>query len=153
MSFKKLIPLLFIFLFISCTSDDEISEENRELNQARLAWQNSQLKNYSINERISCFCGGLLEWEVYVKNGIKEKVEFDESQLLQGQTYDDVFNNAKTIDDTFDFIESLLSQDIASLVIEYNQEYGFPSLISIDYNFNIADDEIAHLYTDFEIIN
>lgn len=153
MSFKKLIPLLFIILFFSCTSDDEISKERRALNQARLTWENSQLKSYSFNEKISCFCGGLLEWKVYVKNEVKDKVEFDESRLAPDQTYDDIFNNAKTIEDAFDFINSLLSQDLASLVVEYNQKYGFPSLISIDYNANTADDEIAYSYTDFEITN
>ncbi len=151
MTSKILAPLFFIFVFISCSSDDD--GLGSELNSNRVLWQSSQIKNYSMNERLSCFCGGLLEWDVYIKDGIKEKVEFDESQLPQGQTYDDIFINAKKVEEAFDFIEDLINHNVASLVVEYNNEYGFPSLISIDYARNTADDEIAYLYTDFEIIN
>lgn len=149
---RILISLLFICFFISCSSDDEFSGEKRELSQARQKWNSAQIQNYNMNERISCFCGGLLEWDVFVKNGIKDKVEYDESQAY-GQTYDDIFDQARTIDDVFDFLESLLNRELASLTVEYNETYGFPNLISIDYAENIADDEIAYLYTDFEIEN
>jgi|LGVF01.1.fsa_nt_gb hypothetical protein len=152
MSFKNLIPILFACLFISCSSDDEISKELRELSEARSTWQSFKLKNYSMNERLSCYCGGLLEWKVFVKNGIKDKVEYEESPTF-GQTYDDIFGQARTVDDVFDFIEELLGKDLGSLIIEYDQVYGFPSTVSVDYNERTADDEIAYLYTNFEILN
>jgi uncharacterized protein YxeA len=151
MASKILISLFFIFIFISCSSDDDGSE--KELNVNRQLWQSSQIKSYSMNERLSCFCGGLLEWDVYVKDGVKEKVVFDASQLLPNQTYDDVLNSAKIVEGIFDFIEDLTNQKVASLVVEYNVEYGFPTLISIDYDANTIDDEIVYSYTDFEIIN
>ena len=151
--FSRIFTIIFILLiFISCSSDDAISDEKRELNRARQLWNSAQIRNYSMNERISCFCGGLLDWNVFVENGIKDTVEYDESQAY-GQTYEDIFDNAKTIEDTFDFIESLLGRDLASLSIEYDDVYGFPKLISIDYVANIADDEIAYLYTNFDVEN
>ena len=152
MSFKNLIPIFFTCLFISCSSDNEISKELRELSEARSTWQSFKLKNYSMNERLSCYCGGLLEWKVFVKNGIKDKVEYEESPTF-GQTYNDIFNQARTVEDVFNFIEELLGKDLGSLIIEYDQVYGFPSTVSVDYNERIADDEIAYLYTNFEILN
>ena len=152
MPHRILIPILFICFFNSCSSDVELSGEKKEFSQARQKWNSAQIKNYNMHERMSCFCGGLLEWDVFVKNGIKDKVEYDESQAF-GQTYDDIFNQARTIEDVFDFLESLLNRDLASLIVEYDDVYGFPKLISIDYIENIADDEIAYLYTDFEIEN
>jgi len=152
MSHKILIPLLFICFFTSCSSDNELSGEKEEFNLAKQKWNSAQIKNYEVHERLSCFCGGLLEWDVFVKDGIKDKVEYDESQAF-GQTYDDIFDRARTIEDVFDFLEDLLSRDLASLIVEYDDVYGFPKLISIDYVENIADDEIAYLYTDFEIEN
>ena len=151
MSYRVLIPILLSCFFISCSSDD-ISEEKSELNRAREIWNSAQIQNYSMDERVSCFCGGLLEWKVFVKNGTKDKVEYDESQAF-GQTYDDIFKQARTVEDVFDFIEELLSRDLASLIIEYDKIYDFPNLVSIDYNENIADDEIAYSYTNFEIEN
>jgi len=153
MSYKSIVLFFFSYLFISCASDDDIFKEIRALNETRSTWQRSQLKNYRINERISCFCGGLLEWDVYVKEGAKERVEFDELHLPSHQTYNDIFDNAKTVEDAFDFIEELIYQNVASLLVEYNNEYGFPSLISIDYYADTTDDEIGYLYTDFELID
>ena len=150
MSYKILIPLIFISLFISCNSDDTLTEEKIEFNKARQKWNNTQPENYNMHERVSCFCGGLLEWDVFVKNGIKDKVEYDDSQTY-GQSYEDIFENARTIEDVFDFLESLLNEELASLYVEYDETYGFPKLISIDYAENVADDEIAYLYTNFEI--
>jgi len=152
MSYKILIPIFLTCFFISCSSDDEFSVEKRELIQAKQKWNNAQIQNYSIHERISCFCGGLLEWDVFVKNGIKYKVEYDESQAF-GQNYDDIFDQARTIEDVFVFLESLLNRELASLTVEYDETYGFPTLISIDYALNIADDEIAYIYTELEIEN
>ncbi|WP_456441646.1 DUF6174 domain-containing protein [Psychroserpens sp.] len=147
---KVILPLVCICVFISCSSDDDFTDE---LNANRQLWQSSQLKNYSINERLSCFCGGLLEWNLYVKDGVKDNVVFDESQLLPNQTHDDVLNNAKKVEEAFNFIGDLLNQNVASLLIEYDAEYGFPTLISIDYNADFVDDEIAYTYTNFEVIN
>ena len=146
------IVLIIVFTFVSCDSDDEFSDEKTELIQARQKWSSAQIQNYSMNERISCYCGGLLEWDVFVKNEIKDKVEYDEPQVY-GQTYNDIFDKARTFEDAFDFIDTLLDKELASLTIEYDEVYGFPKLISIDYVENIADDEIAYLYTDFELIN
>ncbi len=147
---------IFAFLciaisFISCSVDDDVSF--RELNTNRQLWESSQVKNYSINERLSCFCGGVLERNIFVVNGMKDRVEFDETTLPAGQTYDDVFNAARTVEETFEFIESLLKQDLASLFIEYDDTYGFPKTISIDYSQGVSDDEIGYSYTNFEISN
>lgn len=152
MSHKILIPILLSCFFISCSSDDD-DDIRKELNSNRQLWETSQIENYKWNERLSCFCGGLLAWDVFVAGGVKEKVEFDETLLHENQTYEDVFDNAKTVEDAFQFIETLFNQEVASITIEYDEVYGFPKLISIDYVENIADDEIAYLYTDFEIQN
>jgi len=106
-----------------------------------------------MNERISCFCAGLLEWDVFVENGEKVSVEFDETNLPPDQTSQDVLDNARTIEDAFALIEGLTTQNVASLVVEYNETYGFPTLISVDFDLNIADDEIVYIYSNFIITN
>jgi len=151
---KKILIFKFALLvLISCSSVDDIAEKQRELNQARQLWQSQQVENYKWNERLSCFCAGVLEWDLFVKDNLKEKVEFDEINLHQGQTYDDILEKAKTVEEAFDFIETLLSKEIASLIIEYDDQYGFPTEVNIDFDFQIADDEIVYLYKGFEIIN
>jgi len=150
---KFLIFKFALLVLISCSSVDDITEKQRELNQARQLWQSQQVENYKWNERLSCFCAGVLEWDLFVKDNLKEKVEFDEINLHQGQTYDDILEKAKTVEEAFDFIETLLSKEIASLIIEYDDQYGFPTEVNIDFDFQIADDETVYLYKGFEIIN
>ena len=151
---KKILIFKFALLvLISCSAVDDIAEKQRELNQARQLWQSQQVENYKWNERLSCFCAGVLEWDLFVKDNLKEKVEFDEINLHQGQTYDDILEKAKTVEEAFDFIETLLSKEIASLIIEYDDQYGFPTEVNIDFDFQIADDETVYLYKGFEIIN
>ena len=151
---KKILIFKFALLvLISCSSVDDIAEKQRELNQARQLWQSQQVENYKWNERLSCFCAGVLEWDLFVKDNLKEKVEFDEINLHQGQTYDNILEKAKTVEEAFDFIETLLSKEIASLIIEYDDQYGFPTEVNIDFDFQIADDETVYLYKGFEIIN
>jgi len=143
--------LLIISALISCSSNDDVVIT--ELGKNRQLWISSQIENYSMNERISCFCAGLLEWDVFVENGEKVSVEFDETNLPPDQTSQDVLDNARTIEDAFALIEGLTTQNVASLVVEYNETYGFPTLISVDFDLNIADDEIAYIYSNFIITN
>jgi len=144
--------LISIFVsFASCDSDDDMILD--ELNENRRLWDAAQVKDYSMNERLSCFCGGVLEKVIFVVDNEKDTVVFDESLLFEGYTYVDVLNGSKSIEEAFDFIEELSARDLASLVVEYDETYGYPTLISIDYNKDYVDDEIAYYYTNFEITN
>jgi len=144
---RGLLLLGVLMLLFSCTDDDDKSENQI----AREKWNSLQIKDYSIKERRACFCAGLLEWTVEVEDNIKDTVFFDESKLYQGQTYKMVFDDAKTIEDVFDFIENFDTNKADELVVVYNEEYGFPKSISIDYIKEAVDDEITYLYNDFTI--
>ena len=152
---KRLVFLLSIVLiFGSCNSDDDSSLD--ELNKNRQLWQSQQIENYKWSERISCFCAGPLERDVFVLNHIKDSVSFDETGIPPENLEDlreYIFNSSHTIEDAFDLIEELLNRETFFLLIEYDEVYGFPTLISVDYQENVADDEIAYIYTNFEMTN
>lgn len=143
MVMMKNVLLVFISfcLFISCSSDDL-----RELERARDKWENLGIKDYIIKERISCFCAGIFEWELYVENEQKVKVTYKEPDYGTNQTYEDILENAKTIDDVFDFIESIDDENLDAFEVTYHKEYGYPISIYIDHKENIADDEIGYFY-------
>ncbi len=148
---KVFLPLVCILIFISCSSDDDFSDE---LNANIRLWQSSQIKNYKWNERIVCGeCSGVFFRDVFVVNNSKDTVVFNHAELVEGQTYEDIFNDARTVQESFNFIKSLLNQNVAFLNIEYNETYGFPTDIDIDYDRNAVDDEGGYIYTDFEITN
>ena len=145
--------LIIVFAFISCSSDDEFSDEQRELSQARQKWNSAQIQSYNWTEILSCECSGPLLRNIFVVNNIKDRVDFDKSLLFEGYTSEDVFNASHTIEETFDFVQNLINQNVSSLGVEYDAVYGFPTIVSIDYDVKTIDDEILYRYTNFEIQN
>ncbi len=147
---KKVLFLLSIsIVFISCNSDDD-GGILTELTENRQLWESTQVTTYFWTENISCFCGGVLERRLLVIGDNKNSVEFDESLLSPGQTAEDILNDTNSVQEAFALIESIMNQNPASLIVEYDSQYGFPTLISVDFSENIADDEIVYSYTNFE---
>lgn len=144
---KTLFLLALTIAFISCDSDNDEPKTDFEI--AKVKWENFQIKDYTIQENTSCFCTGLLEWTTKVSNKEKDTVYFDESKLYKDQTYQMVFDDAKTIDDAFEFIENFDMSKVDFFTVEYDEKYGFPKSIVIDYHIDMADDEIAYLFSNF----
>lgn len=133
---------------ISCSSDDAV--DLSENGKSREKWKAWKIENYSINEITQCYCAGILEWELTVINGKKNKVLFDETISLGSNTYDIVLKEAKTIDAVFDFIENFDLSKVAVFSVLYNQKYGYPTNVYIDYDLSVVDDEIEYIYNEFE---
>lgn len=144
---RKFLFLVFLaFAFVSCDSDDESMSEFK---MAKAKWDKLQFDDYTIQENLQCFCGGLLEWTTKVSNSEKDTIYFDESKLYEGQTYKSVFDNAKTVEEAFDFIENFDTKKVAVFEVEYDEQFGFPKSIYIDNIKNAIDDEIAYVYSNF----
>ena len=141
--------VVLISLLVSCSSNDD--KDFSSIENPRERWEAHGIADYVINERISCFCGGVLQWDLVVKNNIKTEVFFD--QTISNQTEAEILENARTINDVFDFIESIDVNSVADFVVEYDDKYGFPTLVSIDYYLNIADDEIVYIYSEFNSLD
>lgn len=157
MSYKKpflIIKLLSLILIVSAFySCDDHQNQITELSKNRQLWESKQISSYIINESLSCYCGGVLDWELRVEDEIKIAVNFDESQLPSSETYETILERARTINNIFDFIESLENQDTESLEVQYNSTYGFPISISVDYNRQVADDEFYYSFTNFNLLD
>ncbi|WP_117884271.1 DUF6174 domain-containing protein [Aureibaculum luteum] len=144
---KAFFLLVLLVSFNSCDTDDEAAISDFEIAKAK--WEKLQFKDYTIQENTSCFCGGLLEWTTKVTSNEKDTVYYDDSKLYKGQTYQMVFDGAKTIDEAFDFIEQFDVKTVYYFDVVYDEQFGFPKSISIDYVENMADDEITYLYSNF----
>lgn len=152
---KKFLILFSLSLMIisACSSEDDPLfveySKNREL------WQSQQIHSYQYYERLGCFCGGILDKSVVVKNNIKDTVFFEIPSWYPPESsisdyYDDVYERAKTIEDAFDFVAELLNQDVDYLGVEYHETYGFPTVISVNYVESYSDDEIYYNFSNFE---
>lgn len=142
--FRLFVILSFCFIFLACESN-----HLSELEIAKDKWKSQNIKDYKLTQKLNCFCGGILQWELEVVNGEKYRVTYDEPNYDSKVNYADVLDKAQTIEEIFDFIESLNREEIYYLRIEYHEEYGFPEVISIDYIKDAVDDEISYMYFNF----
>ena len=152
MMLRYLILFLAASVIAACDSDsaDDMEKPMDDFQRNKAKWQAAAISDYRIQENLSCFCVGLLEWDVVVRDGQKDTLLFDESRLWEGQTYESVFEDARSIEEAFEFIANFETDSVASFVVEYDEQYGFPVQISVDREEGLADDEISYLYSNFE---
>ena len=144
----SIISIILITLFYSCDADVNLFDQDfSQIENPRERWEAYKIEDYVITERYGCFCAGVLEWDVVVKDTIKDEVFFDENLLIGNQSYETIFEKAKTINDVFDFIDTFDISGVAEFTVEYDVKYGYPSSIYIDYDLLIADDEINYIYS------
>jgi uncharacterized protein DUF6174 len=56
----------------------------------------------------------------------------------------------RTIEQHFDIIDEAISDNAFRLEVEYHPEFGFPTVISIDYAVNVADDEVVYYLSNLQ---
>jgi hypothetical protein len=104
-------------------------------------WAAYNIQNYSIDQQRSCFCpnGGLRAKLTIAGNqitGITDVATGDTVPQNQWGGY-------STVDQLFSLINS--AQHAAVLRTHYDPAYGFPDSVYIDWNVQVADDEILYL--------
>lgn len=151
---KILLSTVIVITILSCNNDEDFNVSSSKIgdfNKAKELWQSKQIKNYKIKEKVICYCYGVLEWSLFVKDNEKDSITFVNTT---GEANDVVYNNtlemSNTVNDAFDLIEEILNKEVAFFEVEYDTEYGFPTLISIDYDENIVDEERTHIFSGFE---
>jgi len=55
-----------------------------------------------------------------------------------------------SVDNLFEEINSRMSQNPADVVIDYDENYGFPTKASFDMDLMIVDEEIGYYISDFK---
>ena len=119
-----------------------ILEDHSNIADPGARWQAYNLTSYVIEQQSSCFCpfGGDV-CRVYVRNNkVVDVVKKSDGKSILEQTP----QRYKTLDELFTLASSINPDSVASLVIQYDQRFGFPNLISVDYSVQIADDEFSY---------
>ena len=102
------------------------------------------ITNYEIEMQKICFCPPdavrLMIFEV--ENSEINSVRYaDTDETVEPGLY----SNYNTLNGLFDLAEQAIEKNPNELTISYDKDYGFIKEISIDYEYQIADDEITIL--------
>jgi hypothetical protein len=120
-----------------------------EATVARERWEERRPATYQYTVSRSCEC--LQEMSgpvvVFVDGGTVTR-RYVATNAVVSSTYAELF---PTIDGLFDIIEDARRRDAASLLVDYDPTYGFPTRVAIDYHPQHVDDEITYRASDFVI--
>jgi Family of unknown function (DUF6174) len=113
----------------------------RHFRTNRLLWRRQKIFNYRYEFTRSCNClPKATELVVIeVRNGVTTSITSKET----GQPVDaKLFQKYNTIPKLFNIIRNAIARRAANLTVEYDSKIGYPTQINIDYDSQIADDEI-----------
>jgi hypothetical protein len=124
-------------LVISC-GDGNSNQILRDLRTNQAKWESLNVSDYQYEYKESCFCPTSVVAPRTVLVNANEVVSItrtDNAEGLRPSQYQTL-----TVDELFDRIR-LEESRAESLIVEYDPVMGYPTLISVDGNFQIADDE------------
>jgi hypothetical protein len=121
----------------------------RRLNFNRSLWDKANISNYRYTFSNGCFCIGEARGPVVieVRNGQTTSITLDGKPANP-----QYFEKYKTIPKLFNVIQDAINRKAYSLNVQYNSQFGYPTQISIDYNSQIADEEIYLTIENFQKI-
>ncbi|MGH1366263.1 MAG: DUF6174 domain-containing protein [Calditrichia bacterium] len=140
MLFKTLIIALLGISFNGCGLFN--SNDRSELDEQLAKWQSFNLSNYSYEFRASCFC--FPEFNEWVSVTVKDDTISSVTILSTTEPPQELpLNNWFTIDDLFETVSTAV-ETADEFEISYNDEYGYPEVISVDYIEEAVDDEVTY---------
>lgn len=130
-----------------------VQDARAQLDANQQKWEASDTDTYQVDYRGGQFLFsrevGLWK-EIHVADGMVSKAILKETGIdIPREKYSDASYNIMTIDDAFLLISSLIDEDPYELKVTYNEELGFPELISVDQDLGVSEDEEAWAFTNF----
>lgn len=109
-----------------------IDQDYSQIQDPKDRWDAYALKNYMIVQRLSCFCPPRGPFKVFVvDNELKEVLDIETEKYYSKEFARN--NRILSVEDLFNLANSINTDSVAHFLIEYDSKYGFPNLISIDY--------------------
>ena len=134
-----------LLLVTGCTT---LNGPEFEAKAARERWSAHGPSSYSYTVSRSCECLSEMSGPVVVvvSNGVIESRKYVRNGATVELPYAHLFPNVEGL---FAKIDTVRARGAASLYVSYDPAYGFPTLISVDGDKQIADDEYTYTARDF----
>ena len=132
---SAILPLL---LLAGCAIFGEDDDDLSEVAQQRRQWERLGIDAYEYDLTIFCFCPHVDPVRVQVRADTVFSAILVETGAPVEESY-----RARTIDELFDIIEDAVAEEADQLDVEYDESYGHPTRIYIDYRITIIDEEMT----------
>ena len=137
--------ILAIFAVAACSNS---TAPERAQRAAENLWAQRGPASYDITVSRGCEClpDATRPAVVSVRDGIVTSRTYVSDGATVGLTYAESY---PTVDGLFKKIDDARRQNPATLNVDYDPVLGFPTRIAIDYNLQMADDELYYQVSDF----
>ena len=138
--------LLLLCAFSACDDDVAAPPTSTALEKARAQWQQSGFDSYEITQRRNCFCmlGGQPVRLLVFRDSLVSGTNLADSTALSAEQ----LSWYKSIDQLLEFLGTIDPAKVARFEASYDSTFGFPVRFWIDYNTQIADEEIGYECSD-----
>lgn len=117
------------------------------LDIAQRNWDAEHFTDYSFNYSLDCFCAPELQnIDVQVVTGEVASATDEDSQPVSDQDLASI----PTIDELFDYIQQWIDDEAEELVVEFDEQSGFPLSIHVDVQVGASDDEFNYTLANFD---
>jgi hypothetical protein len=150
---KKLTLLLIAIVLTACSAMQSATEPASDFDRAREKWQDANISHYRFNLAISCFCVFIQDMPlvIEVNDGEVVSMEFQSGNEID-PTFLELFQRYATIDKIFEELEKDLGGEADVVTVEYDETHGFPTMVTIDFVEEAADDELYLTISEFEAL-
>ena len=149
---KKLL-LIFTLMTIVLTAcaAGVASGSQTEIGQNREKWQNTNVSHYRYHLSISCFCVFSQDMPliIEVQDGEVVSMEFQSGNEIDPSLHE-TFDKYATIDRLFAELEADINGAADVVTATYDETYGFPKEVTIDFIQEATDDELYLSLSNFE---
>jgi hypothetical protein len=124
-----------------CVKDSTLDNQFMEtLNQNREKWNSFQIKAYSYSYRRTCEClpDKTREVVITVSDGEITEIKYSNSSEEVDENPQGFY---KTISELYNLIEDAINENSHQISVTYDDQYGYPADIFIDYDNAVADEE------------
>ncbi len=124
------------------TPTAQILNASQQLQRNKQLWAKQKISNYRYTLRKSCFCLPKTNepMKIEVRNGKATSIVVASNGQPMNPQY---FTNYDTITKLFDVVEDAITKKADRLSVTYHPTLGYPTKIDIDYNQQMADEEIS----------
>lgn len=129
------------------TGSTTTAAEATDVESARALWDAEGPESYELTYEKMCYCASVGPVTVTVESGEITDVAAPEADDEAEATED-----ALSVEDLLDkAADAEADADVAE--IEYDEEYGYPTLLDIDWLEDAVDDEVTYTVTSFESLD
>lgn len=145
--------ILFILLAAFLTGCAAVAgQASSEIGRAQEKWQDANVSHYRYELAIGCFCvfSQDMPLVIEIQDGEVVSMEYKSGKEIDPANLE-LFQKYDTLDKIFAELEKALGE-ADRVSVTYDETYGFPNEVSIDFEEQAADEEIYLTISNFEVL-